>query len=107
MVISQIKSIYRDENDLLRTVIKRIYEQWDPERKQWHLKKIEYIFEDPEYPIPSDTPEISVETRHGWLIPPEWEFITEAWEYTRQAVDSEHSGDTYDHEGEVENIRYE
>ena len=27
MVISQIRSLYRDENDLFRTVIKRIHEQ--------------------------------------------------------------------------------
>ena len=31
MVISEIQSLYRDDNDLLRTVIKRIYEQWDPQ----------------------------------------------------------------------------
>ena len=72
MVISEIHSLYNDENDLLRTVIKRIYEEWNPDRQQWHLKKIEYIFADPEFPIPSDSVEVSVETRHGWLIPPEW-----------------------------------
>ena len=48
MVISEICSLYQDENDLLRTVTKRIYEEWDPGPKQWHLKKIEYIFADPE-----------------------------------------------------------
>ena len=105
MVISEIRALYQDENDLLRTVIKRIYEQWDPEHKQWHLKKIEYIFEDPEFLVPSDTIEVAVETRHGWLIPPEWEFVTEAWEYTRQAVNSERRGHTYDHDSEVEIIR--
>ena len=41
MVVSEIRSLYRDENDLFRTVIKRIYEEWDAEREQWHLKKIE------------------------------------------------------------------
>jgi hypothetical protein len=39
MVISEIRALYNDENDLLRTVIKRIYEEWDPERKQWHLSR--------------------------------------------------------------------
>ena len=29
MVVSEIQSLYRDENDLLRTVTKRIYEQWN------------------------------------------------------------------------------
>jgi len=41
MVISEIRLLYRDDKDLLRTVIKRIYEQWDAEREQWDLKKIE------------------------------------------------------------------
>ena len=39
--VSEIRSLYRDENDLFRTVLKRIYEEWDAEREQWHLKKIE------------------------------------------------------------------
>ena len=30
MVISEIRSVYCDEDDLLHTVIKRIYEMWDP-----------------------------------------------------------------------------
>ena len=59
MVASEIRSLYRDENDLLRTVIKRIYEDWDPNSERWHLKKVEYIFDEP--PVPSDTIEISVE----------------------------------------------
>ena len=106
MVISEIRSLYNDENDLLRTVTKRIYEQWDAELEQWHLKKVEYIFADPEFPLPSDNIEVSVEHRHGWLIPPEWEFITEEWVYTRQsAVDGERRRHTYDHEGEVGIIR--
>lgn len=29
--------------------------------------------------MPSDNVEVAVETRHGWLIPPEWELITEEW----------------------------
>jgi hypothetical protein len=71
MVIGEIRSLYNDENDLLRTVVKRIYEDYDPERKQWYLKKIEYVFGDPEFPVRSDTPETSVEHQHGWLIPPD------------------------------------
>ena len=34
MVVSEIRSLYRDENDLLRTVIKRIWEEWDAEWEQ-------------------------------------------------------------------------
>ena len=29
MVISEIRTLYRDENDLLRIVIKRVYEEWN------------------------------------------------------------------------------
>ena len=101
MVISEIRAEYRDENDLLRTVIKRIWEMWDTEQKRWHLKKVEYIFDDSELPVRSDTVEVSVEHRHGWLILPEWEFITEAWEYTRQPVYGERRGHTYDRYSEV------
>ena len=52
-VVSEIRSLYRDENDLFRTVIKRIWEEWDAGHEQWHLKRIEFIFEDPEFPVPS------------------------------------------------------
>ena len=43
MVVSEIRSLYRDENDLFRTVIKRIYEQWNAQREQWNLRRIEFI----------------------------------------------------------------
>ena len=89
MVMSEIRSLYRDENDLFRTVLKRIYEEWDAKREQWNLKRIEFIFEDPELPLPSDNPAIAVEQRHGWLIPPEWEFLSEVWEYERRSPVSE------------------
>ena len=97
MVVSEIRSLYRDEDDLLRTVTKRIYEDWDAEGKQWHLKRIEFVYEDPEFPVPSGNPAVAVEQRHGWLIPPAWEFISEVWAYERKPV----SEVTYEHEGEV------
>ena len=62
------------------------YEEWDAEREQWHLKRIEFIFEDPELPLPSENPAVAVEQRHGWLIPPEWEFQSEVWAYERKRV---------------------
>ena len=100
-VVSEIRSLYRDENDLFRTVIKRIWEEWDAGHEQWHLKRIEFIFEDPEFPVPSDNPAVAVEQRHGWLIPPAWEFISEVWEYARKPVRET----VYDHENEVRMIR--
>ena len=40
MVISEIQSLYRDDNDRLHTVIKRIWEEWDPTaHKQWGSQK--------------------------------------------------------------------
>ena len=100
-VISQVQSLYRDENDLFRTVIKRIYEQWNAQLQQWDLRRIEFIFEDPELPVRSDNPAVAVEQRHGWLIPPEWEFISEVWEYERKPVPET----VYDHESEVGILR--
>ena len=97
MVVSEIRSLYRDENDLFRTVTKRIWEEWDEGIQQWDLRRIEFIFEDPELPVPSDNPAVSVEQRHGWLVPPAWEFISEIWEYERKRV----SETVYDHESEV------
>ena len=96
MVISEIQSLYRDDNDLLRTVIKRIYEQWDPQLKQWDLKKIEFLFQDPDLPLRSDNPAATVEARHGWIVPPAWEFISEVWEYQRKPIET-----VYDHDTEV------
>ena len=37
------------------------------------------------------------EQSHGWLIPPEWEFQSEVWEYKRKRE----SEVMYDHENEV------
>jgi len=102
MVVSEIRSLYRDENDLLRTVIKRIYEERDATLDRWTVKKVEYRFDDP--PVPSDDVEVSLEHRHGWLVPPAWEFETEVWEYQRKPVGEV----TYDHDdSEVMVIREE
>ena len=101
MVVSEIRSLYRDENDLFRTVIKRIWEEWDEGLQQWNLRRIEFVFEDPELPVRSDNPAIAVEQRHGWLIPPEWEFQSEVWEYERKPVPET----VYDHDSEVTIIR--
>ena len=105
MVISEIQSLYRDENDLFRTVVKRIYEQWNAQLQQWDLRRIEFIFEDPELPVRSDNPAVAVEQRHGWLIPPEWEFQSEVWEYERKPIDGDR-GKTVEHfdESEVREI---
>lgn len=91
--MSEIRSLYRDENDLLRTITKWIYESWDADREQWHLKKIAFVYENPEFPVPSDTPAVAVEQRHGWLVPPAWEFVSEVWVSERQRVRE----DVYDH----------
>ena len=94
MVISQIRSLYRDENDLFRTVTKRIWEEWDERLQQWNLKRIEFIFEDPELPVRSENPAVAVEQRHGWLIPPEWEFQSEVWEYERKSINGDRGEDS-------------
>ncbi len=99
MVISEIRSLSRDENDLFRTVTKRIYEQWNAQLQQWDLRRIEFIFEDPELPVRSDNPAVAVEQRHGWLIPPEWEFQSEVWEYERRSPVPE---TVYNHDSEVD-----
>ena len=45
MVVSEIRSLYRDENDLFRTVTKRVYESNGMrEREQWNLRRIEFIY---------------------------------------------------------------
>ena len=105
LFVSEIRAQFIDENDLQRVVIKRIWEEYDAELRQWHLKRVEYIFEDPDYPVPSEPLNIAVESRHGWLIPPEWEFEMEVWVYTRQPTDRPPKGHTYDHEGLVGIIR--
>ena len=103
MVISEIRSLYSDEDDLHRTVVKRIYEQWNEWLQQWDLLKIEFIYEAPDYPLRSDNPAATatVEARHGWVIPPEWRFISEVWEYERKPL----SEVEYDHESEVGILR--
>ena len=83
-MISEIRLLYNDENDLSRTVIKRIYETWDPEHEQWHLKKIEYLFDVQELPVSSDNIESAARTRNGRLIPSEWDFVTQEFVCTRQ-----------------------
>ena len=73
MRVSEIQSLYRDENNLLRTVRKQIYEAACP-----------------------------VESLHRWLILSPWEFQSEVWVYTRKPVDSDRPGHAYDHDSEVE-----
>ena len=46
MVASEIRSLYRDEDDLFRTVIKRIYEERVGDK--WVVQKVESIVEDGE-----------------------------------------------------------
>ena len=53
-------------------------------------------------PVPSDTLAVAVEKRHGWLIPPAWEFQSEVWEYEWKSPVSEIA---YEHEGEVTIIK--
>ena len=103
MFVSEIRAQYVDENDLFRTVLKRIYEDWDAARNEWHLKKVEFIFCEPAYPVPSEPVNVAVETQHGWVIPPDWKFDTEVWVYTRKPVDEV----TYDHDSEVMVLREE
>ena len=102
MVMSQIRALYRDENDLPRTVVKRIYEKWDKHRQQWELKRIVFIFEDPELPLHTDTPQATVEHRHGWIIPPEWQFISEKWEQTRSCQKYNHESKTHLLDGDAD-----
>lgn len=101
MVVSQIRSLYRDANDLLRTVIKRVYEEWDAPVAQWKLKKIEFLFPDDDLSLHTNRPEASVEHQHGWVVPPAWEFVSEVREFERKSE----SEVRYDHEGEVGILR--
>ena len=93
MVVSQIQSLYRDEDDLFRTVIKRIWEEQVGDK--WVVKKVEIIYEDSE-------PAQPLEYRYGWIIPPEWEFISEVCEYERKSPVPE---TVYDHNSEVGILR--
>ena len=101
MVITQIRALYRDENDLLRTVIKHVHEKWDAPLGLWILKKIEFLFPDDDLPVHTDSPEAAVEHQHGWVVPPAWEFISEVREFERKPE----SRVTYDHDSEVRIIR--
>ena len=97
MVISEIHSLYRDENKALRTVIKRIWEERDIDEGLWRVDRVEIFYRD-NYAKPNQT----LEYRHGWIIPPEWEFVSEVWEYTRQDIRELPRGHTYDHDSEGE-----
>ena len=35
-----------------------------------------------------------LEYRHGWLIPPEWEFQLEVWEYERKSINGDRGEDS-------------
>ena len=54
-------------------------------------QEVEIIYEDGE-------PAQPLEYRHGWIIPPEWEFISEVTEYERKPVPET----VYDYESEVD-----
>ena len=71
---------------------------WNLAREQWHLNKVEFLFPDNDPPFDADRPETAVEHRHGWIVPPEWEFVSEVREYDRKPS----SEITYDHNSEVD-----
>ena len=59
MVVSEIRSLYRDENDLLRTVIKRIYEEWDASEQgelftPIQMSDVTVISDEEDYPVRTD-----------------------------------------------------
>ena len=100
-VISKIRLDY-DEDGISRTLTKCIYETWNPEIEQWHLKKIEYLFDDDsELPVSSDNIEAAAHTRDGRLIPSEWIFVDQEFVCTRQSIEVKQRGHTYDHESDV------
>ncbi len=74
--VSKITGVFRDKNNLLHTVIKHISEEWNTDKKQWIVKKIEIIYQNDELTLP-------IEYHHDWIAPREWEFISENWEYRR------------------------
>ena len=78
MVVSEVRAQYRDADNLLfHTVIKRIWEEQVGEK--WVVRKVEIIFEDGE-------PVQPIAYSDGWIIPPEWEFMSQHWTYTRKPV---------------------
>ena len=85
----------------MRSLIKRVYAQWNAPLGQWRLKKIEFLFPDADLPVHTDSPEASVEHQHGWVVPPVWEFLSEVREYERRP-----EGEiAYDQESHVRIIR--
>ena len=44
----------------------------------------------------SDTPKVAVEQRHGWLVPPAWELVSEVLKCGRKPVREA----VYDHAGD-------
>ena len=69
--------INRDENRELQTDIKRIWEVWDLDDGLSQVDRAEIFYRD-NYAKPSHP----LEYRYGWIIPPEWELVSEVWEYT-------------------------
>ena len=93
MVVSEIRSLYRDAESLLfHTVIKRIWEQLVGDR--WVGRKVEIIYGDGE-------PVQPIEYRDGWIIPPGWEFMSQKWTYKRKPMQET----VYDHNSEVGVLR--
>ena len=94
IVVSEIESTYRDEKLQFRKISKRIYESWDAENEIWILKKIEFEFQNSNFPLP-------VEFDKGWVVPPNWNFYGEEWKYSRRPVIK----NVYDHRNDVTIIK--
>lgn len=90
MFVSEIRAQYRDlESLLFHTVVKRIYEEQVGER--WVVRKVEIIYEDGD-------PVQPIAYRDGWIVPPEWEFMSERWTHRRKPIPKTE----YDHKSEVQ-----
>ena len=86
MIINRIQALYRDKDDLFRTVIKQIYEE------QIGTNELSGKWK-------SSTRMANHSI--GTDIPPEWEFQSEVWAYERKPVLEA----VYDYESEVQIIR--
>ena len=90
LFVSEIRAQYRDADSLLfHGVVKRIYEEQVGER--WIVRKVEIVYE-------SGDPEQPIEYCDGWIIPPEWEFMSERWTSKRKPV----SKTVYAHDSKVQ-----
>ena len=76
--VTQTTALFKEADDTQHTAIRKVFEVYD-DSQEWRVISICFIYPDAEFTLP-------VITKDGWAVPETWEFVSETFDYSRQAI---------------------